>query len=108
MLTFQRKVTTAHDFVFELFVGPVPKGFELHHWCQVKKFCNRDHLEVVSPRKNRRIHLMTSCQRGHEMTPENTILGKNGLRQCRACKNEAHKRWLAQHPGYATPYKRAY
>jgi len=41
----------------------------------------------------------THCQRGHEFTPENTILTKNGeeeRRQCRVCKREATNAYRAK------------
>jgi hypothetical protein len=28
----------------------------------------------------------THCKRGHEFTPENTVIGSKGLRDCRACR----------------------
>lgn len=31
----------------------------------------------------------THCKRGHAFTPENTMLKKNGRRECRACSNAA-------------------
>lgn len=43
----------AHRYAYELLVGPVPTGFQLDHLCRVKHCVNPDHLEPVTPRKNR-------------------------------------------------------
>lgn len=33
----------------------------------------------------------THCIRGHEYTPENTVIKTSGTRNCRTCKNELEK-----------------
>lgn len=38
----------------------------------------------------------TSCDRGHLMTPENTILTKRGARECRTCRRAASARYKAR------------
>jgi len=39
----------------------------------------------------------THCPHGHEYTPENTVLGSKGERQCRACRKESRKRYKDSH-----------
>ncbi|HET6914723.1 MAG TPA: hypothetical protein VFH56_01395 [Acidimicrobiales bacterium] len=35
------------------------------------------------------------CHQGHDMTPENTLVRKNGKRCCIACNRERQKKWIA-------------
>src|SRR5580700_2751100 len=35
----------------------------------------------------------THCLKGHEYTPDNTMVGKEGWRQCRACSKASHAAW---------------
>lgn len=35
--------------------------------------------------------LQTHCKRGHEFTPENTYVPKDGGRHCRACRKSRHE-----------------
>jgi len=37
--------------------------------------------------------LHKQCRRGHEFTPETTMISKTGRRWCKTCKNEAKKTW---------------
>lgn len=80
--------TTPHRFAYELVVGPVPEGLVLDHLCRNKGCCNPAHVEPVTQKVN--VHRAggapkTHCKRGHEWTPENTRITRNGTRNCRAC-----------------------
>jgi hypothetical protein len=85
------KLHRAHRLVYEMAVGPIPKGLGLDHTCRVRCCVNPAHLEPVTQRENiRRSPLMagkSECKHGHTFTPENTIWRKNGTRKCRACHN---------------------
>lgn len=88
----------SHRYAWKLWVGPIPKGFEIDHVCKVKS-CVRphsEHTEAVTrlvnwdratspPRINK---LKTHCNNGHEYTKENTIIDKSGWRRCRKCANQ--------------------
>jgi hypothetical protein len=89
----------AHQFAYELLVGPVPEGLELDHLCRVRACVAVAHLEPVTHQENvRRGDLprvasqagrdRTRCKWGHEYTPENTYYPPCGTRprQCRACR----------------------
>ncbi|MGQ7350721.1 HNH endonuclease signature motif containing protein [Quadrisphaera oryzae] len=63
-----------HRRVFEMLIGPIESGMWLDHLCRVKRCCNPDHLEPVTPRENTlRGHSPTAlnaakeqCPRGHD------------------------------------------
>jgi hypothetical protein len=85
---------STHRVAYELLVGPIPEGLQIDHLCRNKRCCNPEHLEPVSALVNihRRPDVHKShCARGHELTPENTIL-KNFRgsirRNCRTCVND--------------------
>lgn len=87
----------AHRFSWEINVGPIPEGLDLDHLCRNRACVNPSHLEPVT----RQVNLLRGvgatatnaakefCKRGHEFTPENTMVRKEGWRNCRACHNAA-------------------
>lgn len=84
----------AHRVVYTLLVGPIPSDRELDHvranGCRSRACVNPSHLEPVTAKENQargagnQHRGRTHCQRGHEFTPENTII-QGGGRACRAC-----------------------
>lgn len=84
---------TAHRFMYELLVGPVPDGLTLDHLCRNRACCNPSHLDPVTQRENvlrgagiaARRARQTHCIHGHEFTPENTKVDAKGNRRCREC-----------------------
>jgi hypothetical protein len=97
--TYGGRTIAAHRVAWMLFRGPVPPGLELDHLCRVTRCCNPLHLEPVTHRENVRRGMgeagvnarKTHCIRGHEFTPENTIVQCGGKRACRACVNERRR-----------------
>lgn len=93
----------AHRVAHELYVGPIPQGLQIDHLCRNTRCVNPAHLEAVTQRENvlRGVGFAavnarkTHCIRGHEFTPENTIIQCGGKRACRTCVYEAHR--LAYH-----------
>ena len=92
---FRGRQDYAHRAVYEMVVAPIPAGLEIDHLCCVKLCVNPAHLEAVTcsenilrmiPTRKRRPQL-SHCQRGHELTPENSYYHKTGQRECRACRN---------------------
>ena len=78
-------------------VGPLPRSLVVRHQSGSLVCINTDHLRTVTMLSvvmagdsaaavNAR---KTHCKRGHEFTPENTIVpaGRPTQRHCRACKN---------------------
>ena len=92
-----------HRLVLESFVGPCPDGKLCRHFPDKDTSNNRlDNLSWGTQEQNMQdkyVHgtaLKTHCRRGHELTPENTCVSKNGKRACRKCRNDTHRRYLEQ------------
>lgn len=71
-------------------------GLTVDHLCRNRACCNPDHLDLVTSEENKRRgncptaanRRKTHCKRGHEFTPENTIVRTDGgsvRRSCRIC-----------------------
>jgi hypothetical protein len=87
----------AHTVVYELLVGPVPEGKELHHLCKTPPCCNPLHLEPLTRLEHVKLgsnwplpaqalmRLKTHCPRGHAYDEANTYFYR-GSRTCRKCR----------------------
>ena len=97
--TVEGKQVYAHRHAFERWVGPIPTGLTIDHLCRVRNCVNPDHLEPVTHRENllrgETINAAnaakTHCVRGHEFTPGNTYVYRDG-RYCRTCHADAEAR----------------
>lgn len=86
------KAIKAHNFSYELLVGPIPIDKELDHLCRVHECVRPEHLEPVTHRVNvlrgyspAAIHSgKTHCPQGHPYDRDNTYIWK-GRRRCRIC-----------------------
>lgn len=90
----RRVVRRVHVLVLEAFVGPRPPGLEGCHWDDDKDNNHLENLRWDTRSANMQDMLRngnnhhankTHCKRGHEYTPENTKIGRNGGRWCREC-----------------------
>jgi hypothetical protein len=96
-----------HRVSYEEFVGPIPEGLQVDHWCHsrdpyacirpcIHTLCwNPEHLRLLTPAEHRALRnspgrpRLTHCKRGHEFTPENTYIyprGSRNMRTCIACR----------------------
>jgi hypothetical protein len=101
------KHVKAHRVAYELFMGEIPEGKEVHHVCGNKACVNPKHMELVDKPDHLEAHRgenlwlvnadKTHCINGHEYTPENTYRRPNGHRDCRICIAERVKRWRERH-----------
>jgi len=103
-LRIGRHIVQAHRYAYELLVGPIPEGLTLDHLCRVRSCVNAPgHLEPVTLRTNvlrgigrcAQNALVTHCPQGHPYNVENTYIPRSRTeRQCRACRNEAQRRYV--------------
>lgn len=77
------KVKRAHRVLYEMLVGPIPEGCDLHHSCHNRACVNPKHLSPQPHGEHIREHRtglrMERCRRGHPM---------DGRRQCRKCQTD--------------------
>jgi hypothetical protein len=104
---WKRQIWLVHALVYQLVVGQIPAGTELHHKCQNRHCCNPKHLEPLTRKEHRKTYprlptngneKKTHCLRGHAFTEENTI-HRHGSRICKACE---------KYPGRSGYLKRKY
>lgn len=95
----------AHTYAYRDKQGFIPAGLELDHLCRNRACVNPAHLEPVTHQVNvlrgtappAVNAAKTHCKRGHEFTPENTVIKSGPRRECRTCKRVADlKRWHAR------------
>jgi hypothetical protein len=87
MIQDKGRKLAAHRVSYELFVGPIPEGFVIHHQCENTLCVNPSHLEAVPHGVNVRLGmtLLTHCRRGHAFDDANTFWWR-GYRYCRQCR----------------------
>lgn len=89
----------AHRVAYELFVGPIPEGLEIHHKCRNRGCVNPEHLEPVTHLENLSLDPIgahnarkTHCPRGHPYTGDN-LARFDGRRHCKQCNRLAQQRF---------------
>ena len=105
---YGKKTWLAHRLIWELLVGPIPKGMTIDHLCRNHACVNPDHMEIVDRQENtlRGYGLSgqngrkTHCPRGHPYSGENLRLyqapNKNHpCRRCRICGRDDYHKWYA-------------
>jgi hypothetical protein len=93
----RRNNSKAHRVAYEVWVGPIPAGKQIHHGCRVRACCRPDHLELLDAAvHNSSHHVKTHCINGHEFTPGNTRHVR-GQKVCKMCEKAARDRYLAGH-----------
>ena len=90
LIQVAHKTVRAHVLLYEITVGPVPAGKELHHTCDNTWCVNPDHLDPLTRKEHvhrsngmaGRHHRKTHCLRGHVLPEANA----NGRRVCKKCE----------------------
>lgn len=88
-----------HRYAYEFLVGPIPEDLQIDHICNVRCCVNPDHMELVTKKENLdrrrdRMRQKTVCRHGHSLTGQNLYINPKGTLICRACRNEAARRFL--------------
>lgn len=112
MLTITKishKPIRAHRFAYEMAVGKIPEGYQIHHKCNNRKCCNPNHLVTVTPKEHialtpdcvsYKCKAKTHCKSGHELSPDNLYITNKGKRVCKQCVSKwGRERYVAQGGG---------
>lgn len=99
---------SAHRLSYQINVGPIPAGMDIHHLCGVKLCVNPEHLHPCDIADHRRLDnernggngnaLKQLCKQGHPYNNENTAISKNGSRRCKKCCALTVKNWRKRNP----------
>ncbi len=103
-----RTTTPAHAVAYQIFVGQIRTGYELHHLCENHSCVNPDHLELVTRKEHTVRHdglvgrwnrAKTHCPKGHPYSGDNLIVYQRTSgprRHCRECVNQRTREWVAR------------
>jgi hypothetical protein len=91
----ERRQYLVHRVMYELFIGPIPPGFQVDHLCHTRRCASPAHLEAVTPRVNTlrstgitaERAVRTHCPAGHEYDLLNTYW-HGGSRSCKECSRQ--------------------
>lgn len=84
----------AHRWAYELLVGPIPKGKELHQRCRNPECVRPSHLKPVTHAENMRLgwearksHKNATCPKGHDLTVAANVYRYREEWKCRICRD---------------------
>ncbi len=87
----------AHRAVYFLIKGSIRRDLQIDHLCRVRRCVNPDHMEQVTMLENiargyagEHHRLKDECPHGHPYSGDNLYLSPRGMRECRACRADAH------------------
>lgn len=79
----------------DVIVERAARGLPYSEIIRPDKIYNKDTSHAVAGRKAKAA-ARTHCRNGHEFTPENTYVRKDGGKQCRKCHNDKMRRYTAE------------
>jgi hypothetical protein len=91
-----------HRFVYEIYKGKIPEGYEVDHLCRKRDCVNPEHLEAVTMKENRvragNTRRKDFCKHGHPFSGGNLRLYFNKkrnkfIKECRKCHYDYNKSW---------------
>lgn len=90
------EVAAKHGFKPDtlIFRSKTCKTFD--EWVDRKKRVYKPGLKLGGEASGQKRKEMTHCRSGHEFTPENTLITKEGWRSCRACHNARQRERTAK------------
>ena len=114
---FNGKMMGAHRARYLREIGQIPDDLVLDHFACNNGYagcCNPAHCRPVTRRENTlrgetlaaRCAAKTHCLRGHEFTPENTLVSKAGKRVCRKCRRDRRHTRYHMDAGYRKEFIR--
>jgi hypothetical protein len=82
-----------HRWLYENYIGKIPKGHVLHHSCDTPHCVNPAHLVPITQRSNIRqfTSIRNHCKQGHPLTGSNLYVTPQGTRMCRACRRNQQR-----------------
>ena len=86
-----KRIVPVHRLVYEVLVGEIPEGKELHHLCENPICCNPDHLMVVTHAEN--MGFVHDRCRVHD---DWYIHPTRNTRHCRPCHNEWKRQYRSE------------
>lgn len=97
-------MTRPYRWAYEQQFGPVAPGLHLDHLCRNRLCCRPSHLEPVTPRMNTLrgmspgavAYRTNRCFKGHELTPGNTGMRRDGSRICKTCDAARSRAYYAR------------
>lgn len=85
-------------------IGRAERGFSYEEVVGSKRLSNLKGIRLAVKARSKKFREATHCQKGHEFTPDNTYLTKEGWKRCRVCIREKEARYSDK----KMEYKRAW
>lgn len=95
------KSLLVHVVAWELLVGAVPAGKELHHTCSSRACVNPAHLTPLTRAEHHAVHVImrTHCRRGHAFDRVQERADGRNYQYCSTCARERDRQRRSQKKG---------
>lgn len=88
----EHKTLAVHRAAYLTWVGPIPEGLTIDHLCRNRSCIEPTHAVSIAVNVRRDKATQTHCKQGHEFSGTNLVIGRNGWRSCRICRQESWTR----------------